>query len=52
MKEAIPALEEVAEALKDLKKDDITEIRSFNNPHVLVRQIFQCSVGDSMLLLL
>ena len=35
---AIPALEEAAEALSDLKKDDITEIRSFAKPHVLVQK--------------
>lgn len=35
---AIPALEEAAEALNDLKKDDITEIRSFAKPHVLVQK--------------
>lgn len=36
---AIPALEEAAEALNDLKKDDITEIRSFAKPHVLVQKV-------------
>ena len=41
LEEAIPALEEAAGALKDLKKDDITEIRSFNNPHVLVRKVIK-----------
>lgn len=35
---AIPALEEAAEALNDLKKDDITEIRSFAKPHILVQK--------------
>ena len=35
---AIPALEEAAVALNDLKKDDITEIRSFAKPHVLVQK--------------
>lgn len=35
---AIPALEAAAEALNDLKKDDITEIRSFAKPHVLVQK--------------
>lgn len=36
---AIPALEEAAEALNNLKKDDITEIRSFAKPHVLVQKV-------------
>lgn len=36
---AIPALEEAAAALNDLKKDDITEIRSFAKPHVLVQKV-------------
>jgi len=36
---AIPALEEAAEALNDLKKDHITEIRSFAKPHVLVQKV-------------
>lgn len=39
---AIPALEEAAEALNDLKKDDITEIRSFAKPHVLVQKVSFC----------
>lgn len=39
---AIPALEEAAEALNDLKKDDITEIRSFAKPHVLVQKAGFC----------
>ena len=33
---ALPALESAAEALQNLKKDDITEIRSFAKPHELV----------------
>ena len=36
---AIPALEEAAAALKDIKKDDITEIRSFAKPHILVQKV-------------
>lgn len=36
---AIPALEEAAETLNDLKKDDITEIRSFAKPHILVQKV-------------
>lgn len=39
LSEAIPALEEAAAALNDLKKDDITEIRSFAKPHVLVQRV-------------
>ena len=35
---AIPALEEAAAALNNLKKDDITEIRSFAKPHDLVQK--------------
>jgi dynein heavy chain, axonemal len=42
--DAIPALEEAAAALQDLKKDDITEIRSFNNPNQYVRQVCTCVV--------
>ncbi|DBA95316.1 TPA: Dynein heavy chain cytoplasmic [Trebouxia sp. C0006] len=41
---AIPALEEAAEALNDLKKDDITEIRSFAKPHILVQKVCECVV--------
>jgi dynein heavy chain len=39
LSEAIPALEEAAAALNDLKRDDITEIRSFSKPHVLVQRV-------------
>jgi hypothetical protein len=39
LSEAIPALEEAAAALNDLKRDDITEIRSFAKPHVLVQRV-------------
>ena len=42
--EAIPALEEAANALRDLKKDDIIEIRSFAKPHVLVQKVCECVV--------
>lgn len=38
---AIPALEEAAAALNDLKKDDITEIRSFAKPHILVQKVLK-----------
>jgi dynein heavy chain len=39
LSEAIPALEDAAAALNDLKKDDITEIRSFTKPHILVQRV-------------
>jgi dynein heavy chain len=39
LSEAIPALEDAAAALNDLKKDDITEIRSFAKPHMLVQRV-------------
>ncbi len=39
LEEAIPALEEAAAALADLRKDDITEIRSFAKPHILVQKV-------------
>ena len=39
LEEAIPALEEAAAALADLRKEDITEIRSFAKPHVLVQKV-------------
>lgn len=39
LSEAIPALEEAAAALNDLKKDDITEIRSFAKPHIAVQKV-------------
>lgn len=39
LSEAIPALEEAAAALNDLKRDDITEIRSFAKPHILVQKV-------------
>lgn len=48
---AIPALEEAAAALNDLKKDDITEIRSFAKPHVLVQKVssmHQDPIADSV----
>lgn len=50
---AIPVLEEAAAALQDLKKDDITEIRSFAKPHILVQKVSQsklrCSVYSLLL---
>jgi hypothetical protein len=39
LSEAIPALEEAAAALNDLKRDEITEIRSFAKPHILVQKV-------------
>ena len=48
---AIPALEEAAEALNDLKKDDITEIRSFAKPHILVQKVCFCFIFPSCSLL-
>jgi hypothetical protein len=36
--EAIPALLDAEAALNSIKRDDITEIRSFAKPHVLVQQ--------------
>jgi dynein heavy chain, axonemal len=39
LSEAIPALEEAAAALNELKRDDITEIRSFAKPHILVQKV-------------
>ncbi|GMH41526.1 hypothetical protein BSKO_09436 [Bryopsis sp. KO-2023] len=44
LEQAIPALEEAASALQDLKKDDITEIRSFSKPHILVQKVCECVV--------
>ena len=41
---AIPALEEAAAALDNLKKEEITEIRSFAKPHILVQQVCECVV--------
>ena len=42
LEEALPALEEAAQALNDLKKDDITELRSFAKPHQLVQDVCLC----------
>ncbi|MCO5597847.1 hypothetical protein L7F22_051931 [Adiantum nelumboides] len=42
--EALPALEAAAEALNNLKKDEITEIRSFAKPHILVQKVCECVV--------
>ena len=46
---AIPALEEAAEALNDLKKDDITEIRSFAKPHILVQKVRNTKPHSAMM---
>eukprot|EP00762_Andalucia_godoyi_P000034 ANDGO_02412.mRNA.1 Dynein-1-alpha heavy chain len=40
--EAIPALEEAAAALDALRKDDITEIRSFATPPEAVQAVCEC----------
>jgi len=40
--EAIPALEAAADALNNLKKDEITEIRSFAKPHPQVAKVAEC----------
>ena len=45
LEEAIPALEEAAAALKDLRKDDITEIRSFAKPPDLVQKVGTYGLG-------
>ena len=51
LSEAIPALEEAAAALNDLKRDDITEIRSFAKPHILVQKVrLQCTACKWVLL--
>jgi len=39
---AMPALEEAAAALENLNKDDITEVRGFNNPNELVKNVCEC----------
>ena len=39
---AIPALEEAANALNNLKKDEITEIRSFAKPNIAVQRVCEC----------
>ena len=49
LSEAIPALEEAAAALNDLKRDDITEIRSFAKPHILVQKASHFAAGEGML---
>eukprot|EP00958_Prasinococcus_capsulatus_P027403 scaffold5502_cov390-Prasinococcus_capsulatus_cf.AAC.6 len=41
---AIPALEEAAEALNNIKKEDITEIRSFAKPPLVVQKVCECVV--------
>jgi hypothetical protein len=47
LEEAIPALEEAAAALQDLRKEDITEIRSFAKPHMLVQKVGEERVGTN-----
>jgi len=39
---ALPALEDAAQALQELSKDDINEIKSFAKPHVLVMGVAEC----------
>lgn len=41
---ALPALEEAKLALKDLKKEDVTEIRSFAKPPPQVQSVCECIV--------
>ncbi len=40
----MPALEDAANALNDLKKEDITEMRQFAKPHELVQNVAMCVV--------
>ena len=40
--EAIPALEAAADALKNLRKEDITELKSFAKPNVYVQKVCEC----------
>eukprot|EP00736_Rhodelphis_marinus_P009344 Rmarinus@m.3249 len=40
--EAVPALAAAAEALQNLEKKDITELRSFAKPHPLVQGVCEC----------
>lgn len=37
--EALPALEEAAAALQDIRKPDIDQIRSYQNPNTLVKNV-------------
>jgi dynein heavy chain len=39
---ALPALAAAAEALKNIRKEDITELKSFAKPHPLVEQCTMC----------
>ena len=48
--EAIPALMEAEAALNSIKRDDITEIRSFAKPHILVQQARQTLIAPALLL--
>lgn len=49
LEEAIPALEEAAAALQDLRREDITEIRSFAKPHVLVQKVRAPKTGEDVI---
>jgi dynein axonemal heavy chain len=40
--EALPALELAREALKHLRREDVTELRSFAQPHEAVQNVAQC----------
>jgi dynein heavy chain len=44
LEEALPALEDAANALNGLKKEDITEMRQFAKPHELVQNVALCVV--------
>jgi dynein heavy chain len=39
---AIPALEEAADALNNLRKEDITELKSFAKPNINVQKVAEC----------
>uniref|UniRef100_A0A7S0KGL2 Dynein-1, subspecies f n=1 Tax=Micromonas pusilla TaxID=38833 RepID=A0A7S0KGL2_MICPS len=39
---AIPALEEAAEALKNINKDDITNLKSYANPAEVIVKVLEC----------
>ena len=44
LEEALPALAEAAEALDNLRKEDITELKSFAKPAQLVQDVCSCVV--------
>lgn len=45
---AMPALEEAAAALKDLKKDDINMVKSYSTPPPAVQKVRECGAGGGM----